>query len=189
MGQKIPLKIKKQVIDDWLNGLSRDKIATKNHISRGSVSNIISAIQSQEIPDIDLLRAVAVELKRNNLTLTPSARSIRLLKMLDNLGLSEENMENLLEYLPIFFFKKGGRDIKTILEQLEFVYKITRYLDIPLFEIPLKIDLWKKEIDNLKVQRTELEILIEKAKSEYQKIRETLYDTCWLIRNPTSVLE
>ena len=29
MGEIIPLKIKREVIRDWLNGLSRDNIATK----------------------------------------------------------------------------------------------------------------------------------------------------------------
>ena len=67
MGKKIPQKVKIDVIRDWLNGLSRDNIATNNHISQGSVSNIIDAIKTQGIPDIDLLRAVAVELKKEGL--------------------------------------------------------------------------------------------------------------------------
>ena len=146
MGKKIPHKIKKDVITDWLNGLSRDKVAFKNHISRGSVSNIINAVKAEEIPDIDLLRAVAVDLKRNELTLRTLAHSIRLRKLLDKLHLSEEKVERLLEYLSIFFYRKDGRNIEKILEQLELVYEITIYLDMPLFDMPVKIDKLKAEI-------------------------------------------
>ena len=94
MPNEIPPKIKREVITHWLNAISRDDIATKNQIARRSVSNIINAVKTQEIPDIDLLRAVAVELKRNGLTLITLARSIRLRKMFDKLHLPEEKLKN-----------------------------------------------------------------------------------------------
>ena len=184
MANKIPPQIKEGVINDWLSGLSRDSIATKNKISRGSVSNIISAIKAQEIPDIDLLRAVAVELKRNEVTLITSAGSIRLRNLLDKLHLPEEKVEKLLEYLPIFFYRNDDRDIEKFLKQLELVYYITIDLDIPLFDMPLEIDVLKKEVEDLKAQKAELDKLVNQAESDFQKIIETLYDTCWLIRNP-----
>ena len=104
MSKKIPNKIKIKVIREWLNALSRDQIATNNQISEGSVSNIIRAVNNQ-IPDIDLLRGVAVELRREGLDLITVAHSIRLRKMLDNLHLPEGRVEKLLEYLPVFFYK------------------------------------------------------------------------------------
>ena len=118
MPNEIPPKIKREVITDWLNAISRDDIATKNQIARGSVSNITNAVKAQEIPDIGLLRAVAVELKRNELTLITLARSIRLRKMFDKLRLPEEKVEKLLEYLPIFFYRNEDRNIENFYKQL-----------------------------------------------------------------------
>jgi|RhiMethySRZTD1v2_1073278.scaffolds.fasta_scaffold1449797_1 transcriptional regulator with XRE-family HTH domain len=189
MAKKIPPIIKSEVLRDWLNGLSRDNIAIKNKISRGSVSNIINAVKAQDIPDIDLLRAVAVELKSNDLTLITLATSIRLRNMVDKLHLPEEKVDKLLEFLPIFFYINDDRDSEKILEQLELVYDITHALDIPLFDMPLKIDILKEEIEGLKAEKSELEKLVEQERSDLQKIRETLYAACWLIRNPMSTIE
>ena len=179
MGKIIPAKIKRDVINDWLNGLSRDDIATKNHIARGSVSNIICAVKAQEIPDIDLLRVVAVELKREGLNLTILARSIRLRKMFDKQHISEEKVEKLLEYLPIFFYRNDDRNIETFCKQLELVYELTYDLDIPLFEMPVEIDILKKEIMDLNSQKSELEKQVEQKRSHYQKITDALHDIGW----------
>jgi DNA-binding CsgD family transcriptional regulator len=59
MGARIPKSIREQVIKQWLEGISRDKIAKDNGIGAGTVSSIIKD-SMQEITDIDLLRAVAL---------------------------------------------------------------------------------------------------------------------------------
>jgi hypothetical protein len=66
MGQKIPFAIKEKVIDTWLEAKPRNVIADEVDISYGSVSNIIAQTKRDSIKDIDLLRAVAVLLKKNN---------------------------------------------------------------------------------------------------------------------------
>jgi hypothetical protein len=42
MPAAIHQQIKKQVINQWLSGDSRDRIAADNHIGAGTVSNIIN---------------------------------------------------------------------------------------------------------------------------------------------------
>jgi len=78
MGQKVPSAIKEKVINAWLEAKPRNIIADETEISYGSVTNIIAAVKRESIKDIDLLRAVAVLLKKNNLDLTYFASSIRL---------------------------------------------------------------------------------------------------------------
>lgn len=63
MGGRNPSLIKIDVLRKWLNGMSRDNIAINNKMAKGSVSNIIQEFKNQEIPDIDLLREVAIALK------------------------------------------------------------------------------------------------------------------------------
>ena len=84
MGQKVPSTIKEQVIKDWLQAKPRNKIADSLAISAGSVTNIINEVKRDSIKDIDLLRAVAVLLKKNNLDLTHLALSIKLKNKLEN---------------------------------------------------------------------------------------------------------
>jgi hypothetical protein len=85
MGQKIPFAIKEKVIDTWLEAKPRNVIADEVDISYGSVSNIIAQTKRDSIKDIDLLRAVAVLLKKNNFDLTFLASSIRLQNRLTDL--------------------------------------------------------------------------------------------------------
>jgi len=80
MGQKVPPAIKKRVISAWLEAKPRNIIADEIEISYGSVSNIIAQAKSESIKDMDLLRTVAVLLKKNNLDLTQFASAIRLKK-------------------------------------------------------------------------------------------------------------
>ncbi len=170
MGKKIPQKVKIVVISEWLDGLSRDDIATNNSISQGSVSNIIETVKTQEIPDIDLLRAIAVELSREKLTLITLARSIRLRKMFDNLHLSEEKVEKLLEYLPVFFYKNDDSNIEKFLKQIEFVYEVTRYLGVSVFDIPEKIEKLETEVSALEIKKSALDRQVDEKSSEYNMI-------------------
>jgi hypothetical protein len=112
MGARIPQLVKIKVLNQWLNGISRDDIAINNKISGGAVSNIIQDFKNENIPDIALLREVAVRLKRQNLDLTQFARSMRLRKMLDNLELPEDRIEKFLEHLCIFFYKHDDKNVE-----------------------------------------------------------------------------
>jgi len=60
MGTRIPHLLKIKVLNHWLDGMSRDNIAINHQIASGSVSSIIQEFESTEIPDIDLLREVAL---------------------------------------------------------------------------------------------------------------------------------
>ena len=120
MKPKVPKSIKQQVIRQWLQGISRDQIAKDNGIGTGTVSAIIKDAK-KDIPDIDLLREVALVLKSNDLDLSVFASSIRLQKRLDEMGLNEEQIESLIENINTYCFKRGLTDE-------EFINIIERYL-------------------------------------------------------------
>jgi hypothetical protein len=72
LGKRIPNEIKNKVLDSWLFGIPSDVIATCNGIGYGSVYRIIESFKSK-IPDIDVLRAVAVMIKQEGLSLNDVA--------------------------------------------------------------------------------------------------------------------
>ena len=85
----IPDSIKNNVIQQWLDGILRDEIATNNGISVGMISTIINETRSQ-IRDLDLMREVALNLRKTGLDLNRFAFTVRLQNKLSSLGINEE---------------------------------------------------------------------------------------------------
>ena len=107
MPAKIPNSIKQQVINQWLLGMSRDQIAKYNDIGAGTVSSTIKDIKQKDIPDVDLLREVAILLKKEELDLDVFACSIRIKKKMDEMGINEDHTESIIEKINIHCFKRG----------------------------------------------------------------------------------
>src|SRR5207245_6517005 len=90
-------QIKKQVINQWLAGDSRDKIATDNHIGAGTVTNIINEWKKGiEDSDYDSLRELAVYSKKEGFGLSHVASSTRLCNFIQKLGANEDQIETFI---------------------------------------------------------------------------------------------
>jgi hypothetical protein len=96
----IPDKLKSKTLDDWLSGLSRDEIALANHTSQGSVSAILKELRT-EVPDLDLMRELAVKLKKENLTILDLSHALRIHNRLNKLNISLELAEFIFEKIHI----------------------------------------------------------------------------------------
>ncbi len=180
MGQKIPKLIK--ILREWLRGVSRDAIAINNQIGYGSVSKIIKAIKDKEIPDIDLLREIALTLKRQNLDVVDFASSMRLRNILNSLDLSEERVERFLEHLSIFFYKSDDRNVEKFLIQLELVHKIAINLDVSIFDMPEKIKKLEAEVTNLEHEKSILEQIHDQKSKEINFIVKQLNELGFFLR-------
>jgi hypothetical protein len=96
----------------WLNGFSRDQIAKDNQIGAGTVITIIKQCKEQKQQEytadddfeFDVIRQVAVMLKREGVDVKSFASSIRLQTKLDQNGLSEEQIESLIENMDVHCF-------------------------------------------------------------------------------------
>jgi hypothetical protein len=86
MGGKIPRPIRVQVIEAWLEGKSRDKIAQKLQISTGAVSSIIKDFRKDD-SQFDLLREVAIKIKNLNMNIDSFAPLVRVYEVLREKGL------------------------------------------------------------------------------------------------------
>ena len=105
MGIQTPYSIKIQVIKNRIQGISRDKIAINNNIGAGTVTSIIQQAKNN-ILDIDLMRVLALKIKKEDLDLNYFVSSVRLKKVLDKLDLTKEKMEVFLEEVNIHCFKQ-----------------------------------------------------------------------------------
>ena len=170
MGRRIPRSIRVEVLKQWLEGVSRDQIAKNNDIAFGTVSNILQGIKENDIPDIDLLREIDPALKREDLELKQFARAMRLNKLLDNLGTSEEQIENFLEHLNVFFYRNDIGDIKNFLMQLESVSDMVRNLDLSIYDIEEYIIDKQAELYSLICNVVQIKKYIEEEKAEFVRV-------------------
>jgi hypothetical protein len=147
MGIQTPYSIKVQVIKDWIEGISRDKIALNNNIGAGTVTSIIQ--QSKlSVPDMDLMRLLALKIKKENLDLNYFASSVRLKKLLDGFGLNEEKVELFIEEMNVHCFKQD-MDEKEFIIKVDEVSKIVNNLEVSLYNIPKHIDKLTKYLARL----------------------------------------
>jgi hypothetical protein len=149
MGKKIPLATKEKVIYEWLQAKPRNIIADELNISYGSVTNIIEQVKKDSIKDIDLLRAVAGLLKKNNLDLTHFALSIRLKNKLDDLEISETKAELFFENALIYCFQKEIEPEEFFI-QINSVCFTSEYCKIPLEDLSGFIEGAKEKENKIK---------------------------------------
>lgn len=109
MGSRVPHSIKINVLRQWLQGLPRSEIAFENKIGTGTVSSILSGYKEND-PEFDKTRELAVMLKNEQgLDINLFAGAVRLRKMLEKKGLSEEQIESLTENIDTHCFRHNIR--------------------------------------------------------------------------------
>src|SRR5918994_1781193 len=135
MPAKIPTSIKQQVINQWLLGMSRDQIAKYNDIGAGTVSSTIKYIKQKDIPDVDLLREVAILLKKEELDLDVFACSIRIKKKMDEMGINEDHTESIIEKINIHCFKRG-LTAEEFFNNVDKVCALSENLGMPVDQLP-----------------------------------------------------
>lgn len=139
MGGNIPYSIKTKVIDSWIEGISRDDIATQNGIATGTVSKIVRQ-NSSNIIDIDMLRALSKQLKKDGIPTNHYASGVRLVNRLKNLEMTIEDMDSVVELMDVHCFKTG----QTVIELISKVEEATKIAS----EMGVSIDRLSEHICN-----------------------------------------
>jgi hypothetical protein len=129
MGVRIPREVRLDAVRKWLQGRTRDQIASEVRIGAGTVSEIIKEYRSGDF-DADLLREVALNLKNRGLDIQRFAPLVRLREVLEDMEwilgvrpgqkeeeeqkdnyeidqVSEKKMESLIMSLEVFCFKEN----------------------------------------------------------------------------------
>jgi hypothetical protein len=171
MGSPIPYSIKVKVIKEWIQGLARDTISQNNDIGAGTVTNIIQHAKAN-IADIDLMRGLALKIKKENLEMNYFATTVRLKKVLDRLELPEEKAEAFLEDINIHCFKQNINN-KEFVSKIEEVSNLANNFSIPIFNIPAFINQKTKQLTDL---NKEIEIKQRQSKQIIEEYDLTIED-------------
>jgi hypothetical protein len=84
------------------------------------------------------MRKLALMLKKEGLDVNHFASSVRLKKVLDTIGLPEENLESLLEDIHVHS-NHLEMDDKEFLSKMDEILQMAFDLDIPIADVLLKI--------------------------------------------------
>jgi uncharacterized protein YpuA (DUF1002 family) len=97
MPTAIDEQIRRKVIQQWFNGLPRDKIAAENNIGAGTVSSIVAnyKIELEEL-DFNSIRQLALEIRKQQLNWSDLAAHLRLYNYFIKAGASEEKVESFI---------------------------------------------------------------------------------------------
>jgi hypothetical protein len=97
MPSKLPDNLKSLVIQDWLSGKQRDKIAGDNGLSAGAVTNTVNEWRlALGFSAADGLRELAVTLKKIGITPAQCALGFRVAMTMNRLGVKEDDFESFM---------------------------------------------------------------------------------------------
>ena len=174
MGGKIPRSIKVKVIRQWLDGLTRERIAKKEDIGAGTVTAIIQeARKEEEYNDIDLLREVAVRLKEEGIGLPLLAFAIKLKRIMEENDINEDQIEPIIQDFATYCLRYKIPYDTIIKIGREALYLEQKYA-VPIEKIPEYITQGKETIDSLEDQRQEILRQKQQAREELDAKRQEL---------------
>lgn len=169
MGKRIPSEIKNKVLDSWLFGIPINMIATCNGIGYGSVYRIIELFKSK-IPDLDVLRAVAVMIRQEGLSLKDVALGIRIKNFLEQMGSSEIEMERLLTDIDIHSFKTN-QSFSDFVKEIHEIHRFALGLGISIHQVYDHVEQKKKELQTLQIELDKMKSLILRKRIEYHGLQ------------------
>ena len=169
MGGNIPVKTKHKVLKLWLSGVSRKKIAEKVGIGEGTVTSIVQEAK-ENIPDVDLLHEVATKITRNNWDINIFSSGIRHRKILYKKGISDDQIDSLIENVDEHCFKKKIRVehfVKLVQEVAETLLKYDCLIDaLPELIVEKQVELIELEQTIASLKSSKVELLNENELTE-----------------------
>ena len=138
----------------WFSGETRKNIATECGVGAGSVTNIINELtDGLEETDLECIRELAVQLKKEGTTLAEFVSIYRRHIFIKRLGANEEQIESLISNLL-----DGARSLpqEKIIDLANQLYEISKSESIPPTEVPAYV---KQKIE----EKAKLEEEIQKA--------------------------
>ena len=167
MPAAIDSQVKKQIINKWLSGDSRDRIAADNDIGAGTVSNIINEWKKGvEDSDYDSIRELAVYSKKEGFGLTHTASSAPLSNYIQKLGAYQEQIETLIANLA------DSPEPEKLIEVANQVAELSKSESIPLEDLENHVKHKEEEKQILEEGIRRTRAILESTNVEMETINE-----------------
>jgi hypothetical protein len=164
MPSRLPDNYKSLVIQAWLNGEQRDKIAGDYGLSAGSVTNIVNEWRAAlGFPTADGLRELAVTLRRIGITAAQCALGFRIATIMLRLGVKEERFESFISDI-YNRCKDIGLSPQNIALHLADLLEFSK--TVPLSDIPAYLKEKTEEKGKLEEKIENLDVVIELLQDE-----------------------
>lgn len=92
--EKLSTRKRSAIVGDYLSALSYSEIAAKQHVSTGTVANVVADLKAGRFPEagevgeqIEQLKELSLDLKRANLTASKCALGLMVLARIKECGL------------------------------------------------------------------------------------------------------
>ncbi|MDQ6865002.1 MAG: hypothetical protein M3044_14400 [Thermoproteota archaeon] len=189
MPAPIDMRVKKQVINQWIAGDSRDRIAADNNIGAGTVTNIINEWKKGvEDSEYDSVRELTVSLKKQGIGLCELACSVRLNKFIKKLGANQDQFESLIANLA------NSPEPEKLIDVANQVAHLSRSKLIPLEELEVHVKQKEEEKQRLEeeIQRAGAILLSKNVDietiGEFTQLKEHLSKHNLSLEDPTRLL-
>ena len=170
MPPAIPDEIRKRTIKQYLSGDTRAKIASDNNIGEGSVTNIVSDFnKGLADSEFESIREVAVESRKQGLTISELASSLRLYNYIKKLGANQDQMESLITSLTHFAKPEKVIDIANQVAQL------SRSESIPLEDLENHLKQMEEEKQRLEVEIKHKRVILESTNVDVQTLNQYIH--------------
>jgi hypothetical protein len=131
MPSAIDESIKRKVIQQWISGEPRDKIAEDDNIGAGTVSSIVSNYKvGLEILDFDSIRQLSIEIRKQGLNWSDLASHFRLYNYFIKSGTAEDKIESFIER-----FHSTDIPPERVIGYLNQIHEIAKTESIPLDQV------------------------------------------------------
>jgi hypothetical protein len=157
--------IKNQVIAQYLQGVSRDRVADNNGIGTGTVSNIIEEWKKGvQDSDYDSVRDLAIHCKKEGVNLGDLMSALRIKNYIKQIDADEERVEQFIARCA------NSQDPQKLLDVLDKIGNIS--LDLPLVELEEYIKQKQAKKETLQHEIDEARAVIDSVNVDRQTIEE-----------------
>jgi hypothetical protein len=160
--------VKRQVVQEWLSGEARDKIASDLQIGAGTVSGIVSDFKKNlQASDIDSVRELAIYAKRQGLNLSDLSSHFILYNYFIKSGAAEEDIESFIANVST-----DDASPEKLIQYVNQLYDASKEQSIPLHEVPAYIEKKLEEKQKIDEQIKQADAILQSKNVSIEAIDE-----------------
>ena len=165
MPAAIDNSVKTNVIKQWLDGDTRDKIAFDNQIGAGTVSGIINEFKKGvDALEFESVRELSIACKKQDVNLGALASSVRLNKYIQKLGANQDEIETFIADTV------NSPDPKKLFDVANQIAQISMSESIPLQMLADHIKRQQDEKQRLEEEIKEADAILQQKKVNIQTV-------------------